>query len=47
MDIFITGTILALASLYTGYQWGKGVGRVEGQIEGRKAIRKQYEQVGR
>ena len=43
----IFAAIYSIGLLWTGYEYGKGVGHVRGNVEGRKAIRKQFEQVGR
>jgi hypothetical protein len=44
-------TILTVAgiclALYLSYRLGEEVGRDRGIVEGRKALRKQFEQVGR
>jgi hypothetical protein len=44
-------TILIVAgigvALYFSFKWGQEAGYAEGYVEGRKAIRSYYEQVGR
>lgn len=39
--------LLYPALTYLGYRYGYIVGLAHGTVQGRKAIRKQYEQVGR
>jgi len=39
--------LLPMAAVYAGYKWGHEVGYDRGNAEGRKSVRKHYEQAGR
>lgn len=43
----ILQVVAGIAALVATFNWGYQLGRQDGKLEGRKAVRKFYEQVGK
>jgi hypothetical protein len=46
-SLTILTTIAVCVLVYLAFRWGQEVGYDRGIVDGRKALRKQFEQVGR